>query len=302
MVSSQIIEAGQGVLCVASGFRFVEGPVWHPVERHLVFSDIPSSRLLRIANDGACSVLAEPSNHANGNAYDRHGRLVTCEHATSRLVRRELDGSVVVLADAWQGHELNSPNDVIVAPNGTIYFTDPPYGRMSRSLGGRRPILQRINGVYRVDRNGIALMADDFDMPNGLCLTPSGDEILIADTVRGHIRRFSISSDGHWHGGEVFADVPCEGMARPDGLKCDSAGQVFCSGAAGIHVFGPEGVHREVIRVPELVANFAHGGDDLKTLFITASTSIYSVRVRVAGLPAFDASYDASPVREPAES
>lgn len=263
--------------------------MWHPVEHHLTFSDIPSNRLWRMRRDGVCSVLVEPSHHANGNAYDRQGRLVTCEHSTSRVVRREIDGSVTVLADGWGGRELNSPNDVIVLPDGAICFTDPPYGRMARSLGGRRPIPQPVNGVYRVDRGGVTLMVDDFDMPNGLCTTASGDGILVADTARGHIRRFSLSAEGRWRGGDVFADVPCAGLARPDGLKCDSAGNVFCTGAGGIHVFTPDGGHVEVIRVPELVANFAHGGKDLKTLFIAASTSIYSVRLRIAGLPAFDA-------------
>lgn len=282
-----IIDRTARLTHLVGGLRFAEGPAWHPVERHLTFSDIPSNRMMRLTEDGTCTVFAEPCNHANGNAYDPQGRLVTCEHATSRLVRREADGTATVLASTWDGRELNSPNDVTVAPDGTIFFTDPPYGRMSRSFGGRRPIPQRVNGVYRIDHRGLALMADDFEIPNGLCLTPAGDAILVADTARRHIRHFAIASDGAWSGGEVLAEVPSDGMAAPDGLKCDSAGNVFCSGAGGIHVFGPDGYHLEAIEVPELVANFAHGAADMKTLFIAASASIYRTRVTVPGLPVF---------------
>jgi gluconolactonase len=282
-----ILDRSAPLTRIVGGLRFAEGPVWHPVGQHLTFSDIPSNRMLRLTEDGACIVFAEPSNYANGNAYDSQGLLVTCEHATSRLVRREADGAVTVLAATWQGRTLNSPNDVTVARDDTIYFTDPPYGRMSRAFGGRRPIPQAINGVYRLSRHGLAVMADDFEMPNGLCLTPSGNAILIADTARRHVRRFEIGADGAWSGGAVFAEVPSEGMAAPDGLKCDSAGNVFCSGTGGIHVFGPDGGYLEAIEIPELVANFTFGGANLKTLFIAASTSIYRARVTVPGLPAF---------------
>lgn len=281
------IGASVSVRRIAEGFRFTEGPAWHPRDRHLTFSDIPASRMIRLHEDGSCTTFAQPSFHANGNAYDRDGRLVTCEHATSRVVRREASGRIAVLADAWEGRQLNSPNDVTVAANGTIYFTDPPYGRLSRSFGGRRPIPQSVNGVYRLSRSGLSLMASDFEMPNGLCLTPDGRSILIADTARKHIRRFDIADDGSWCGGSVWAEVPSEGMAAPDGLKCDSGGNVFCSGVGGIHVFDAAARHLGRIEVPELVANFVHGGADMKTLFITASTSVYSARVAVAGIPAF---------------
>ena len=271
---------------IVSGLRFAEGPLWHPVEQHLTFSDIPGNRILRLTEDGEVRTLISPSNHANGNAYDCEGRLVTCEHATSQVVRRD-DHQLTVLADRWDGRELNSPNDVIVARDGEVFFTDPPYGRQSRSFGGRRPIPQEINGVYRIGADGLALMADDFSMPNGLCLSPDQRAIFIADTARCHIRRFDIAADGSWHGGEVWADVPSQGMAAPDGLKCDSAGNVFCSGSGGVHIFDPGGSHIECIAVPEQVANFVHGVADWRTLFIAASTSIYTARVTVPGLPAF---------------
>lgn len=274
------------VVPLVSGLGFVEGPLWHPVEHHLTFSDIPGNCITRLGMDGAATILASPSSHANGNAYDRTGRLVSCEHATSGVVRRD-GATMTVLADRWDGRELNSPNDVVVARNGAVYFTDPPFGRRMRSFGGKRPIPQKINGVYRLGADGLSLMAGDFDLPNGLCFTPDERAIFVADTARCHIRRFEVASDGSWHGGKVWADVPSEGLAAPDGLKCDSAGNIFCSGLGGVHIFDATGARIECIPLPELVANFAHGGADLKTLFIAASTSIYRARVSVAGLPAF---------------
>jgi gluconolactonase len=279
-------EASVPVVPVVSGLGFAEGPLWHPREHHLTFSDIPGNSIARLAADGELTILVSPSNHANGNAYDGAGRLVTCEHATSRVVRRDRS-NLTVLADRWEGRELNSPNDVVVARNGAVFFTDPPFGRRMRSFGGKRPIPQKLNGVYRLDADGLSLMAGDFDLPNGLCLSPDQRTVFVADTARCHIRRFEIAVDGSWHGGEVWADVPSDGLAAPDGLKCDSAGNIFCSGLGGVHIFDPAGAHIECIPVPELVANFSHGGADLQTLFIAASTSIYRARVTVAGLPAF---------------
>lgn len=266
--------------------RFTEGPVWHPVEHHLTFSDIPASRIYRCSEGGLLSTLVEASCHANGNAYDGYGNLVTCEHGTSRVVRR-VGGECEILADRWQGRELNSPNDVIVARDGAIFFTDPPFGRQSRAFGGRRPVPQAINGVYRLDGRELALMAGDFDLPNGLCLSPDQRSIFIADTGRQHIRRFEVEADGAWRGGAVWADVPSGEIAAPDGLKCDAAGNIFVSGEGGVHIFDADARHVEHIPVPELVANFTHGGADMKTLFIAASSSIYRARVTVPGIPAF---------------
>lgn len=279
-------DRSQPIVRVVSGLTFAEGPIWHPVERHLTFSDIPGNRILRLHRDGQVSTLIAPSNHANGNAYDPFGRMVTCEHATSRVVRRDADGATVI-ADRWQGAELNSPNDVIVARDGTVFFTDPPFGRQTRTFGGRRPIPQSVNGVYRVGVEGISLMAGDFLLPNGLCLSPDGKTIFIADTERAHIRRFHVLPDGRWSGGEVFADVPFAGFQRPDGLKCDADGNLLCSGAGGVHIFDATGRHIECIPVPELVANFAHGGDDMRTLYIAASKSIYTARLQLSGITAF---------------
>lgn len=278
---------GAPVRRIVEGMRFTEGPVWHPQAQHLTFSDIPASRIYRWSETRGLEIIVAQSNKTNGNAYDLQGRLVSCEHLTSRVVRRDSD-AVTVLADAFDGRELNSPNDLIVAPDGSIYFSDPPYGRKHRAFGGPRPVPQAVNGLYRIDpAGGIQRVADDFDLPNGLCLSADGRCLFVVDSGRCHIRRFAIGTDGRLEGGEVWAEVPSDGMAVPDGLKTDSAGNVYSSGASGIHVFDTDANHLGCIPVPELVANFAFGGGDLKTLFIAASRSIYATRVEVAGIPAF---------------
>jgi gluconolactonase len=272
---------------IVEGMRFTEGPVWHPQAQYLTFSDIPASRIYRWSETLGLDVLVAQSNKTNGNAYDAQGRLVSCEHLTSRVVRRDGD-AVTLLADAYDGRELNSPNDLIVAPDGSIFFSDPPYGRKHRAFGGPRPVPQAVNGLYRIDPTGaLTRVAEDFDLPNGLCLSADGRHLFVADSGRCHIRRFAIGADGNVNGGAVWADVPSDGMAVPDGLKADGAGNVFCSGRGGIQVFDAGARSLGCIPVPELVANFTFGGPDLKTLFVAASRSIYATRVEVAGIPAF---------------
>jgi gluconolactonase len=270
---------------VATGFRFLEGPVWHPGERSLVFSDIPAARMSRLSAAGELSVFRDPSHMANGNAYDRQGRLLTCEHATSRLVRQEADGSVATLADRYQGKELNSPNDVVVARDGTIYFTDPGYGRAA-PYGVPRSRELPFCGVYRLGVRGLELLTDDVEGPNGLCLSLDERHLFVADTERMHIRRFALTGSGVT-GGEVWARTTGTGPGEPDGLKVDSTGNLFSCGPGGIHVFDPAGVALGVLRVPEVTANFTWGDDDLCSLYICASTTLYRFRTRVPGIRAF---------------
>lgn len=270
---------------LGAGYAFTEGPVWHPREKTVVFSDMPGDHM-RVWREGAgVATYRQPSNMANGNAYDRQGRLVTCEHATSRLVRQEKDGSLTVLASHWQGRELNSPNDVVVKSDGSIYFSDPTYGR-AEYYGRKRDVQLGFRGVYRVDPTGeLALLADDFGQPNGLCFSADEKRLFVNDTDRQHIRVFDVQPDGSLKGGEVWAETKGEGAGAPDGMKIDSAGNVWCCGPGGIHIFAPDATCLGVLRTPEYVANFCFGGDDLKTLFVTASTSLYRVRVNVAGHP-----------------
>ncbi len=273
------------------GFLFTEGPVWHPYARHLIFSDSPGDHMRRWGADAGVETFRRPSNMANGNAYDRGGRLITCEHATSRVTRTEADGTITVLASHYEGKELNSPNDVVVKSDGAIYFTDPVFGRRE-FFGVPREQELSIQGVYRIEPDGkkLQLLADDFEQPNGLCFSVDETRMFINDTPRGHIRVFDMATDGGLRGGEVWAEVTGEGEGVADGLKTDSEENVYCTGPGGIHVFDRRANCLGVIRIPEKTANFNWGGDDMLWLFVTASTSLYRLRVKVPGKPSgFDA-------------
>jgi gluconolactonase len=280
---------GDGTLeTLASGLGFTEGPVWHPYEKWLVFSDMPENRMYIRRASGAIEDFRRQSNKANGNTLDREGRLITCEHATSRVTRLERDGSTSVIATHYQGKELNSPNDIVVATGGAIYFTDPTYGRMEY-YGVPRPQDLSFQGVYRVDPDGshLTLLADDFAQPNGLCFSLDESRLFVNDTERQHIRVFAISPQGELTGGAVWAETKGEEPGAPDGMKIDSCGNVYCCGPGGIHLFDPSGHSLGVIRTPEPAANFAFGDEDLKSLYITASSSLHRLRVRVPGLRLF---------------
>ena len=270
--------------CLETGFRFIEGPVWHQSERHLVFSDIQADRMYRRSAAGELTTYRRPSRMANGNAYDGAGRLLTCEHATSRLVREEADGTLTVLAKSYDGRELNSPNDVVVARDGTILFTDPAYGR-GAPHGVPRDSELPFRGVYRIDpgTGELSLLAEDFDGPNGICLSADERYLFVNDTERRHIRRFGFDGRNLTDGG-VWAEVAGHGIGVPDGMKVDSAGNLYCTGPGGIHVFDAEATCLGIIRVPEDPANFAWGGRDLRSLYICATTSLYRCRTKLPGL------------------
>jgi gluconolactonase len=274
---------------LASGFLFVEGPAWHPVRQDLVFSDIAGDRLYRWRAADGVTVFRQPSRMANGNTYDRQGRLVTCEHAASRVTRTEPDGRLTVIAAHCDGRELNSPNDVVVRSDGAIYFTDPNFGRRPSRVGVPRPQPQPCQAVYRVDPTTLALtrVADDFDQPNGLCFSLDERRLFVNDSPRGHIRVFEVSAAGGLSGGQVWAEVIGAGQGVPDGMKVDVQGNVYCAGPGGLHVFSPEGAPLGRLRVPEQAANFAWGEADGCSLFITATTTLYRLRVRTPGRPLF---------------
>lgn len=270
---------------LATGYEFVEGPAWHPQQGHLTFSDIAGDTMYRWApGDGAPRVLRQPSHKANGNTYDAEGRLLTCEHATSRVVRQEADGALTVLASHHGDKALNSPNDIIVVRDGTIWFTDPLAGRKP-FFGVPRPQELDFQGVWRL-RPGAGApepVATDFELPNGLCTDPDETLLYVNDTPRGHIRRFELASDGTLTGGAEFARLTGEGEGVPDGLKTDTEGRVWCTGPGGVHVFAPDGTPLGVIRIPEKTANFTWMGEDRLTLVTTSSTSLYTLPVRARG-------------------
>lgn len=273
---------------LGSGFTFTEGPLWHPVEQHLIFSDMPGDHMRRWNAADGITTFRQPSNKANGNAYDGQGRLVTCEHATSRVTRTGRDGAIEVLATHHGDKELNSPNDIIVARAGAIYFSDPTYGRMP-VFGVEREQELDFQGVYRIDGEDLSLklLADDFVQPNGLCFSKDEARLFVNDTGRGHIRVFDHDPDGTLSNDSVWAETTGEGEGAPDGMKIDSAENLYCTGPGGIHVFAPDATCLGVILMPERTANFTWGSEDMRELYITASTSLYRIRVRVPGLKAF---------------
>jgi gluconolactonase len=204
------------------------------------------------------------------------------------VTRSELDGRITPIATHFQGKQLNSPNDIVCALDGGIYFTDPPYGRVE-FYGVKRDQELKFQGVYRVgtDPRNPVLLVDDFERPNGLCFSLDGRRLFINDTARKHIRLFELQPDGTLAGGKVWAETTGQGPGAPDGMKVDSASNVYCCGPGGIHVFTPEAVCLGVIKVPEKTANFAWGDADYRSLYIAASTSVYRIRVQVPGLPVF---------------
>jgi len=264
---------------VATGFEFTEGPVWHP-GGYLVFSDIPQNRMQKWSPSGGVDVYREPSGNSNGLTLDGEGRLIACEHGNRRVSRTEADGTVVAVAERYDGRRLNSPNDVVVKSDGTIYFTDPPYGIQ---LDERE---QPCNGVYALRSDGtLQLVADDFDRPNGLAFSPDESILYVDDSPRRHVRAFDVQADGTLASSRVVCDMDHPQPGSPDGMKLDREGHLYVTGATGVWVFEPDGMLLGVIALPERPANCAWGDDDRQTLYITARTSLYRIRVKVPGLP-----------------
>ena len=283
-----VLDANVELETLATGFEFTEGPIWHPYEKHLTFSDIVGSTMYRWDRTNGIRVFRKPSNMANGNTYDKQGRIVTCEHATSRVTRTDLDGKVVVLASHYDGKELNSPNDIVVKSDGAIYFSDPTYGRRER-VGIPRPPDLNFQAAFRLDlaSNTLTPIVNDFENPNGLCFSLDEKQLYVNDSPRYHIRVFDVLPDGAVTKGRVWAEVKGEGKGVPDGMKFDSAGNLFCAGPGGIYIFDSNANCLAKISMPEQAANFCWGDGNLCSLFITASTTLYRIRVNVPGRALF---------------
>jgi len=281
----RLVDLDAQVTQIATGFKFTEGPVWHPVDGYLLFSDMPGDVRRRWDPRRGVAEVMRPANKCNGMTYDVDLNLVVCEHATSLIVRERPDGRREVVASHFEGKELNSPNDVCVRSDGSIYFTDPWYGRMP-GFGVERPRQLGFQGVYRVGTDGalnLLVERDLFDQPNGLCFSPDEKKLYVNDSEEALIRAFAVAADGSLSGGQVFApgirsdDEP----GGPDGMKCDAAGHVWVTAPGGVWVFAPSGQLWGKLRVPEVVGNLAWGGDDFRTLFLTASRSVYAVKTKV---------------------
>ncbi len=273
---------------VSSGHRFLEGPAWRPDETHLRFSDILGNATLQWSDASGLSIYRANSHMANGNTYDRQGRLLSCHHASSRVTRMDDDETMTVLASHYQGKELNSPNDIVVKSDGAIYFTDPPYGREAKVGIPRQPQLG-FNGVYRLDPEGggLTLLSRDFNRPNGLCFSPDESLLYINDTPESRIRVFDVSADGLLSNGRLFAQTGGDGPGGPDGMKTDSEGNLYCCAAGGLHVFAADGAFLGRLRTPMQITNFTFGDEDLRGIYLTGITTLYRVRARIAGIQLF---------------
>jgi gluconolactonase len=285
---STLVDKTAEAQVVATGFVFTEGPLWDSYESRLIFSDVYGNKMHCWSEKAGVSVLRDPSSRGNGNTWDSEGRLITCEDEGRRVVRAISDGGTETVASHFEGKRLNSPNDVICLASGDLVFTDPPYG-LRLADGSFGPQELDFQGVFRVShRDGsISVLVDDFDRPNGLAASGNGP-LYVADTARHHVRAFDLSEDGSVRNAGVFADVSHGGSdGRPDGMKLDSLGNLYVAANTehGVWVFNPDGHLLGFIGVPEPPSNLAWGGEDRKTLFVTARTSVYQVPMLVAGQP-----------------
>jgi gluconolactonase len=267
-----------------TGCRWTEGPAYFPAGRYLLFSDIPNDRILRWDEiTEAVGVFRQPAGYANGHTVDRQGRLVSCEQGGRRVTRTEADGSVTVLADAYDGKRLNSPNDIVERADGSLWFTDPSYGIDSDYEGFQAPSEIGACNVYRIDpaSGHVALVAGDFDRPNGLAFSGDERKLYIADSRRKHIRVFDVTPDSGLTGGAVLAT--CD-SGTFDGIRLDSGGRIWAAAGDGLHCLDPDGTVIGKLRVPEIVANFTFGGPKRNQLMICATSSVYSIMLSATGM------------------
>ena len=274
-----ILDDNTQVKQAAVGFKFIEGPLWHP-HNFLLFSDIPANTIYQWTPNKKPEIFRRPSGNANGNTLDRLGRLITSEHSNRRISRTLADGTVVTLASQYKGKRLNSPNDLVVKSDGSIYFTDPPYGIDSQQeeLG--------FYGVYRLAPDGtLTLLVKDFVRPNGIAFSPDEKKLYVNDSQEAQMRVFDVHPGGTLANGRIFAELKDPSKSGvPDGMKVDVEGNVYSTGPGGVWVFSPSGNLLGKIEVLEIATNLAWGDRDYKTLYITASNSLYRIRLKIAGV------------------
>lgn len=283
---------------VAEGFIFTEGPVWVPGGGYLLFSDIPANTIYKWKPGGKAEVFRKPSGYDGGNApagafwgsngltLDKQGRLTICEHGNRRVTRIEKEGKLTVLAQSFEGKRFNSPNDAVYRSSGDLYFTDPPYGPIQGDNDPKKEI--PFNGVYRLTKAGkVELLSKELERPNGIALSPDEKALYVANSLRNRMvwMSFPVNRDGTLGKGQVFFDATgFTAGGVPDGMKVDQKGNLYCTGPGGVLIFSPSGKHLGTIPVPEAPANLGWGDADGKTLYITARTSLYRIRLSIAGL------------------
>ncbi|HHX45190.1 MAG TPA: SMP-30/gluconolactonase/LRE family protein [Chloroflexi bacterium] len=278
---SHVLES-MDVLEVATGFQRAGGPVWHPADCYLLFSDIAADAIYRYEVGAEPRPWRKPSNNASGLTLDRQARLIACERGKRRISRTEADGSTVTLVARYQDQRLNSPYDAVVRSDGTVFFTDPSDG--VRQEDQELPF----DGVYSLSPGGdLVLLAADFNRPSGLAFSPDEATLYVADMAVKHIRAFDVAADGALANGRVFADLRTELPGGPAGIAIDEMGNLCVAGPGGIWIFHPEGELYGVARTPQQPASLAFGGPDFHTLYITAQTGLYSLRTLFEGLHVF---------------
>jgi gluconolactonase len=284
----ELIDSASEVEQVATGFMFTEGPLWNKQNEFLLFSDMPGDVRRRWSEREGVEEVMRPSNKCNGMVYDAAGNLLVCEHVTSSLVREQPDGTRETIATHYWDKELNSPNDVITRSDGTIYFSDPTFGRMP-VFGLEREQDLSFQGVYRIPPGGgdpeLAVGENEYEQPNGLCFSPDESMMYINDTTRALIRLYDVQADGTLTNGRLFFEGIGSGVIEegiPDGMKCDERGNIWVTGPRGVWVISSDAEHLGVVEMPENVGNIAWGGPDWRTLYMPSSTSLYRVRTKVA--------------------
>ncbi|MGE5655458.1 MAG: SMP-30/gluconolactonase/LRE family protein [Actinomycetota bacterium] len=279
MMKTALFDRNASLEKVAGNFQFLEGPVWHP-EGFLLFSDIPGNTIYKLTSNQKIEVFRRPSGNANGNILDQENRLVTAEQEGRRVTRTEPNGQVINLTDRYNGKRLNSPNDLVIKSDGSLYFTDPPYGisKEQEELG--------FSGVYRLSMDGtLTLLLQDFVRPNGIAFSPDEKKLYVNDSEKKHIRVFEVNPDGTVVNGRIFAELKDPNHSGlPDGMKVDVEGNIYCAGPGGVWIFSPEGELLDKIEVPEYTTNLAWGDRDYQTLYITADKSLYRIRLNIAGV------------------
>ncbi len=289
---SKLKDNNAGIERLFTGVRWAEGPAWCGTGRYLVWSDIPNNRQMRwLEEDGHVSAFRWPSNYSNGNTFDYEGRQLSCEHDTRRVVRYEHNGTVTVIADRWQGKPLNAPNDIVVHPDGGIWFTDPGYGIMA-AYEGHKDQLQIKEAVYRVDKSGrMEMVTDEADKPNGLCFSPDYRKLYLCDTGKPqNVLVFDVVEGRSLRNRRQFVDMVLEGKhGNADGIRADAEGNIWAGagwvgpGYDGVHIFAPEGARIGMILLPEICANLCFGGTKRNRLFMAASQSLYALYVGTTG-------------------
>lgn len=274
----EILATNPQVEKIAGDFKFTEGAVWHP-DGFLLFSDIPANIIYKWHPETGVEIFRQPSGNSNGNALDSSQRLISAEHGNRRVSLTQENGEIITLADRYGGKKLNSPNDLAIHSDGSIYFSDPPYGI--------KPEQEELGfyGVYRLTPDGtLTLLVDDFVRPNGIVFSPDETKLYVNDSEEGHIRVFDVTPEGMLENGNLFAELkPPSKLGSADGMKADIEGNIYSTGAGGVWVFTPDGELLGIIETPEAPANIAWGDRDRQTLYITAKTSIYRLRLPIPG-------------------